>query len=80
MEPEKKPSAVVAGIENKPCGCILTNYSDGARTLNPCPPCGLLDVAQSLSRAAEALAAVSNRLRQEQSRAATAAMASIIRG
>lgn len=78
MESEKK--SVVAGIENKPCGCILTTYSDGTRTLNPCPPCGLLDVAQSLSRAAEALAAVSNRLRQEQSRAATAALASIIKG
>jgi hypothetical protein len=56
---------VVKKEETRPCGCHVTTYSDDTAVLSPCPPCGMMDVAQSLGRASQALGAVASRLRSE---------------
>jgi hypothetical protein len=55
-EEPKPPSQLVKSIDRKPCGCSITEYSDGRKLIAPCVPCGLNASAQSLRNAAEAMA------------------------
>jgi hypothetical protein len=73
-----EPPKIVTREETRPCGCHVVEYSDKTGQLVPCPPCGLLDAARNLSAAANAIAAVANRLRIEQNRATSAAVSRII--
>ena len=72
-EPAKKPARIIKSTDRKPCGCVVTEYSDGAKQLGPCVPCGLFAAAQSmgqaasvLGNAADALAAVATTIRNQQ--------------
>lgn len=72
-EQPKKPSQIVVGREEKPCGCVVTEYSDKVKQLAPCVPCGLAAAAQSIHQCAQALAnaadamlAVATTVRREQ--------------
>lgn len=75
MTEEQKPSTrIIKSTDRKPCGCVVTEYSDGAKQLGPCIPCGLFAAAQSIgqaaslfSNAADALAAVATTIRNQQS-------------
>jgi hypothetical protein len=71
-----KPTPKIVKSEGpRPCGCYVTEYADGTAQVSPCPPCGLMDAARNLGGAAQALAAVATRLRQESGQAAVAAAA-----
>ena len=63
---------VVQKEEQKPCGCVITHFADGAGEISPCVPCGLMGVAQGMSQAADAMAAIATRLRREEQQAAMA--------
>lgn len=73
-KPDKteEPSKIVKNEETKPCGCHVVVYSDETAMVTPCIPCGLMECAGALNGAAQALAAVGNRLRMEQNQAAMA--------
>jgi uncharacterized protein YoaH (UPF0181 family) len=84
-EPKKadKPARIIKNVDAKPCGCRITEYSDGAKMIAPCVPCGLNAVAESLhaaaqqfamgmSQAAQALAAVATTIRAAHTDAALA--------
>lgn len=45
-EPKKR---IIKNVDAKPCGCRITEYSDGAKMIAPCVPCGLNAAATSLS-------------------------------
>lgn len=53
----KPPSEVVTKQEQKPCGCIHVEYSDGRKVTQPCVGHALLAAANALGAAAEALGA-----------------------
>jgi hypothetical protein len=78
MTEKQQPSSVrlVTSNENRPCGCVMTEYSDKTRSLQPCPPCGLMassrhfeKAAQELGMASQALGAVAQALRGLQNEA-----------
>lgn len=54
--------------KQKDCGCIETTFSDDTVDITPCPPCGLMEVARNLNKAATAMASVATVLNQEQVR------------
>lgn len=67
----KKKQKKVVKEEPKPCGCVLTYYSDSDKpALTPCPPCGFMEAGNALSDAARALRAVACALRDEQKKLA----------
>lgn len=71
---------VVKNEEQQSCGCYVTTYSDDTILTSPCPPCGLLAVAQFLGKAAEALSATARRIRAETNHAAVAQAAKDVAG
>ena len=82
----EEQSKIVTNVENRPCGCRVTTYSDDSQQLQPCPPCGLMTVANhqhaaamQMEQAAQALAATANSLRQMQSAALAAEMQDAVR-
>lgn len=80
-DPNKR---VVKNQEDRPCGCTVTEYSDGHKVYAPCVPCGLFAVADHLRTAGEALAAVAGRMQrignQNQMQAAARAVAAMTAG
>ncbi len=52
-EAPKEPSRLVVNQSEQPCGCVMTEYSDGARVLAPCVPCGLNAAAQTMAQAGQ---------------------------
>jgi hypothetical protein len=50
----------------KPCGCQMTEYSDGSKVIAPCPPCGLFAAGEALGQASQALMAAASTLRASQ--------------
>lgn len=71
---------IIKSVNASPCGCRVTEYSDGAKLIAPCVPCGLNAAAESIhaacqqfaanmSNAAQALAAVATTIRNQQSAA-----------
>lgn len=76
----KKPSDIVKKRENRPCGCVVVEYSDDRKEITPCIPCGLASAGQSMmqsahaqNQAAQALLAIATRLRTDENNAAIAA-------
>jgi hypothetical protein len=73
---DAKPARIIKNVDAKPCGCRITEYSDGAKMIAPCVPCGLNAAAESLhhaaqafqglAQAAQALAAVATTIRAQQ--------------
>lgn len=80
-EPQKNPGTspdgkIIKSVGDKPCGCRITEYSDGSKLYAPCVPCGLFAVADNLNQsavsqqqAAQALASVATRMQQMQTAA-----------
>lgn len=77
QKPPEKPARVIKNVDHKPCGCRITEYSDGVKMIAPCVPCGLNAAAEalhaagqnfaaSLSNAAQALAAVATTIKVSQ--------------
>lgn len=52
----EKPARIIKNVDNKPCGCRITEYSDGVKMIAPCIPCGLNAAAESLHAAAQQFA------------------------
>lgn len=59
----------IKNVDRKPCGCVITEYEDGTQMFAPCPPHGLMRVAQSLQEAASAMGAVATTLMNESKKA-----------
>lgn len=59
----------IKDVENRECGCVVTNYEDGGQLFRPCVPHGLIGVAQALQQASNAMGAVASVLQQEQAQA-----------
>lgn len=66
MTEEQKPKKIVKGEKTAPCGCHMVEFSDDTTQISPCAPCGLTEVARNLGQAAQVLAAVALRIRQDQ--------------
>ena len=66
--PEQKPvgeqEPVITSQKRNPCGCFVTEYSNGLAQVQPCLPCGMMMVARHLRDAAQALVATAGVLRQ----------------
>jgi len=67
---EKKNKRIVKNQGGKPCGCRMTEYSDGSKEIAPCPPCGLFAAGEALGQASQALMAAASTLRASASAAA----------
>jgi hypothetical protein len=64
--------------ELKPCGCHVTEYSDDTVGIQHCPACGILEAAESMNRAAQALAGVAGFLKKAHNdKSLAAAVASV---
>lgn len=66
QDPSKK---IVKKVEERPCGCRVTIFSDDNKLYSPCVPCGMFAVADNLNNAAQAMAAIATRLQGEQQQA-----------
>lgn len=53
---------LITKVDRHECGCVVSHLADGRNLVEPCPPCGLNDVAALLVQAGQALAAVSRSL------------------
>ena len=68
---------IIAQVQDLPCGCRVTSFSDKSQEINPCPPCGLAEVGRALQHAGSVLLSVSARLASaNQAAAARAAILS----
>lgn len=65
-EEQNEPSQLVENVKQMPCGCIVTNYSDKRRSVSPCFPCGLAQIANTLTELGQVFGAMSTRARTEQ--------------
>lgn len=83
-EPAKSPARIIKNVDAKPCGCRITEYSDGVKMIAPCVPCGLNAAAEAMhaaaqqfagamATAAQALAATATTIRQAHNQAAVEA-------
>jgi len=57
-----KEEREVSNVENRPCGCVVTHYDDGGQMFKPCPPHGLMRVAECMQEASQAMASVASTL------------------
>lgn len=53
--PKTPPARIIKNTQRKPCGCVITEFSDGQGQLAPCVPCGLRASAHHLGAAAQAM-------------------------
>ena len=64
QKPVAEPEPVITSQRRNPCGCHVTEYSNGLAQVQPCLPCGMMMVAKHLRDAAQALVATAGVLRQ----------------
>jgi hypothetical protein len=71
MTNEEQPAAEpqITNVINEPCGCVVTEFDNDTKQFAPCPPHGLMRVAQSLQEAASAMGAVATTLMHESKKA-----------
>lgn len=62
-QPKKPEPKLVKNQGTKPCGCSMTEFSDGTRQIAPCMPCGLFASGEAMIQAAQALMAVATTLK-----------------
>jgi hypothetical protein len=67
----EEPRHPTSEPEEKPCGCIETVFSDDTADIVPCVPHGLMQAAQSLLTAGNAIGAVGAKLFNEDLRLRT---------
>lgn len=61
QEAPKEPSRIVVNQTEQPCGCVLTEYTDG-KVLAPCVPCGLNAAAGAAAQMANNMMQLANTL------------------
>lgn len=74
--PKTPPTRIIKNTQRKPCGCVITEFSDGQGQLAPCVPCGLqamshhlVQAAQAMMQAGHALAATAESIRRAEAQA-----------
>ena len=53
---------IISEVQDLPCGCKVTSFSDKSQEISPCPPCGLAEAGRALQHAGSVLLSVSSRL------------------
>lgn len=66
-EQKEEKKKIVASQRIEPCGCKITEYSDGTEERMPCMGHAFIHVANSLGQAAQGMAAIGQGLLQQQS-------------
>lgn len=68
----RKGARIVKSVDERPCGCVITTFSDDAQQYAPCVACGLYAVAEHLAQAGQALASVATRIQGVKNQASMA--------
>lgn len=72
-QPEPNPTpALIVKRDVRPCGCVETTYGDGAKLVQPCPPCGFEEVARLLHQVGSVMSAVAQSIARATGQAAAA--------